>query len=103
MSAPDYHTAANGKQPAAASSSTDQPRPQPAMIVQPPRQEDLQKSYATVVDPDANPKGWYGSMSMHPHRTLSLSLSLSLSRARTLHVPEIATRHQKCRANAHFF
>lgn len=61
MSAPDYHTAANGKQPAA-STSTDQPRAQPAMVVQPPRQEDLQKSYATVVDPDANPKGWYGSM-----------------------------------------
>lgn len=65
MSAPDYHTAANGKQPAA-STSTDQPRAQPAMVVQPPRQEDLQKSYATVVDPDANPKGWYGSMSMFP-------------------------------------
>lgn len=62
MSAPDHHTAVNGKQPAA-SGSTDQPRPQPAMIVVPPRQEDLQKSYATVVDPDANPKGWYGSMS----------------------------------------
>ncbi|KAH8883920.1 stomatin family protein [Thozetella sp. PMI_491] len=30
--------------------------------VQAPRQEDLQRSYATVVDTDANPKGWYGSM-----------------------------------------
>ncbi len=39
-------------------------RPQVNMVVQPPRPEDLQKSYATVVDTDANPKGWYGSMSM---------------------------------------
>lgn len=66
MSAPDYPSAANGKQPAATSSATDQPKPQPAMVVVPPRQEDLQKSYATVVDPNANPKGWYGSMSMLP-------------------------------------
>lgn len=33
------------------------------MAVQPPRQEDLQKSYASIVGNDANPKGWYGSMS----------------------------------------
>ncbi|RDA89638.1 hypothetical protein CP533_0738 [Ophiocordyceps camponoti-saundersi (nom. inval.)] len=32
------------------------------MAVQPPRQEDLQKSYARIVGDDANPKGWYGSM-----------------------------------------
>lgn len=77
MSAPDYPSTANGgKQPAAASSSTDQPRPQPAMVVVPPRQEDLQKSYATVVDPNANPKGWYGSMSM----LLPTSLPHSLRR-----------------------
>lgn len=66
MSAPEENHAApqspNGKQPAA-SGSGDQPfRPQPAMVV-PPRQEDLQKSYATVVDANATPKGWYGSMS----------------------------------------
>ncbi|KAK3988189.1 putative stomatin-like protein [Cladorrhinum sp. PSN332] len=30
--------------------------------VQPPKPEDLQRSYAAVVDSDANPKGWYGSM-----------------------------------------
>lgn len=35
------------------------------MAVQPPRQEDLQKSYASIVGNDANPKGWYGSMSTH--------------------------------------
>jgi hypothetical protein len=35
-----------------------------AMVVQPPKPEDLQRSYATVVSADANPKGWYGSMSM---------------------------------------
>jgi len=34
------------------------------VAVQPPKPEDLQRSYATVVDSDANPKGWYGSMSM---------------------------------------
>ncbi len=38
-------------------------RPQANMTVQPPRQEDLQRSYASVVDSNANPKGWYGSMS----------------------------------------
>lgn len=33
-----------------------------AMVVVPPKPEDLQKSYATIVSNDANPKGWYGSM-----------------------------------------
>lgn len=33
-------------------------------VVQPPREEDLQRSYASIVGNDANPKGWYGSMSM---------------------------------------
>lgn len=37
--------------------------PQHKMTVQPPRKEDLQKSYASVVETDANPKGWYGGMS----------------------------------------
>ncbi|KAF4976466.1 hypothetical protein FZEAL_6866 [Fusarium zealandicum] len=32
------------------------------MAVEPPKREDLQQSYGTVVEPDANPKGWYGSM-----------------------------------------
>lgn len=33
-----------------------------ATVVQPPREEDLQRSYASIVGNDANPKGWYGSM-----------------------------------------
>ncbi|KAI7775835.1 hypothetical protein LA080_006203 [Diaporthe eres] len=37
-------------------------RPQGPMVVQPPRQEDLQKSYASIVGNDADAKGWYGSM-----------------------------------------
>lgn len=41
-------------------------RPQVNMTVQPPRQEDLQQSYASIVGNDASPKGWYGSMSMSP-------------------------------------
>lgn len=36
---------------------------QAKMTVQPPKKEDLQRSYATIVSNDANPKGWYGSMS----------------------------------------
>ncbi|CAM1509050.1 Fc.00g027890.m01.CDS01 [Cosmosporella sp. VM-42] len=32
------------------------------MTVQPPKKEDLQVSYARVVEAEANPKGWYGSM-----------------------------------------
>ncbi|KAI3338476.1 stomatin family protein [Ustulina deusta] len=37
-------------------------RPQAAMTVERPRPEDLQESYAQIVDSNANPKGWYGSM-----------------------------------------
>ncbi|KAK4651310.1 hypothetical protein QC762_605090 [Podospora pseudocomata] len=38
-------------------------KPQGNMVaVVPPKPEDLQRSYATVVDANANPKGWYGSM-----------------------------------------
>ncbi|KLU91508.1 erythrocyte band 7 integral membrane protein [Magnaporthiopsis poae ATCC 64411] len=37
-------------------------RPQANMTVQPPRQEDLQKSYASIVGEDSNPKGFYGIM-----------------------------------------
>ncbi|KAH9987669.1 stomatin-like protein [Xylariaceae sp. FL0662B] len=37
-------------------------RPQANMTVEPPRQEDLQQSYASIVGTDANAKGWYGSM-----------------------------------------
>lgn len=39
-------------------------RSQAGMTVERPRQEDLQASYASIVGNDANPKGWYGSMSM---------------------------------------
>ncbi|KJZ80206.1 hypothetical protein HIM_00056 [Hirsutella minnesotensis 3608] len=35
---------------------------QSKMTVQPPKKEDLQRSYASLVGDDANPKGWYGSM-----------------------------------------
>lgn len=38
----------------------------PKMDVQPPKQEDLQQSYATLIGNDPNPKGWYGSMSTSP-------------------------------------
>ncbi|KAI1419330.1 stomatin family protein [Xylaria sp. FL1777] len=37
-------------------------RPQAAMTVEPPRQEDLQQSYASIVDNKASPDNWYGSM-----------------------------------------
>ncbi|KAK3387534.1 stomatin family protein [Podospora didyma] len=37
-------------------------KPSINMTVQPPKEEDLQKSYASIVGNDANPKGWYGSM-----------------------------------------
>lgn len=39
-------------------------KPHNEMTVQPPTKEDLQRSYARVVAEDANPKGWYGTMSM---------------------------------------
>ena len=38
-------------------------RPQVNMEVEPPKVEDLQASYASVVGQDSNPQGWYGSMS----------------------------------------
>ncbi|KAI1099724.1 stomatin-like protein [Jackrogersella minutella] len=45
-----------------ASSSAAGFRSQAGMVVERPRQEDLQASYASIVGNDANPKGWYGSM-----------------------------------------
>jgi hypothetical protein len=33
------------------------------VTVVPPKPDDLQRSYAAIVTTDANPKGWYGSMS----------------------------------------
>ncbi len=50
------------------------------MTVQPPKKEDLQKSYATVVAQETNPKGWYGSMSTFLFLRLSfLPLSYTAS------------------------
>ncbi|GKT52302.1 putative beta-galactosidase A [Colletotrichum spaethianum] len=37
-------------------------KPHGEMTVKPPTKEDLQRSYAKVVEEDANPKGWYGTM-----------------------------------------
>jgi len=37
-------------------------RPQANMSVEPPKPEDLQKSYASIVRDDSGPQGWYGSM-----------------------------------------
>ncbi|KAK3683849.1 hypothetical protein B0T22DRAFT_469011 [Podospora appendiculata] len=34
------------------------------VVVNPPKPEDLQQSYASIVGTDADAKGWYGSMSM---------------------------------------
>lgn len=48
-------------------------RPQGPMVVQPPRQEDLQKSYASIVGTDADAKGWYGSMSKSAPHLRSIS------------------------------
>lgn len=42
-------------------------QPQNKMTVQPPKQEDLQRSYATVVSNDVASGGWYGSMSKSPY------------------------------------
>jgi len=49
------------KAPAAIINGVEGFIPQTSMSVQPPRQEDLQKSYGTIVA-DATAKGWYGSM-----------------------------------------
>ncbi|EMR62510.1 hypothetical protein MGN70_000559 [Eutypa lata] len=37
-------------------------KPQAKMVVERPRQEDLQQSYASIVGNDADAKGWYGGM-----------------------------------------
>lgn len=46
---------------------------QAKMTVAPPSEEDLQKSCAKVVGSEANPKGWYGSMSTFPSSLPSLA------------------------------
>lgn len=38
-------------------------QPSNMMTVQPPKKEDLQRSYATIVGDDVGPKGAYGTMS----------------------------------------
>jgi hypothetical protein len=61
------------------------------MAVQPPREDDLQQSYATVVRTDADHKGWYGGMSkshmpfliLHPFRWLFARFS-AMRRRRTI-------------------
>jgi hypothetical protein len=35
------------------------------MAVQPPKQEDLQRTYATIVTEEASPNDWYGKMSTY--------------------------------------
>lgn len=69
MSAPAYAgqgSSSSSKAPAADHDPSDGGfKPQQQMTVQPPSKDDLQRSYATVVDADANPKGWYGTMSMY--------------------------------------
>ena len=65
-------------------------RTQANMVVQPPKMEDLQQSYATIITHDANPKGWYGMMSMSIAklpRAMAVKLSLSLSRLLTTTPP----------------
>lgn len=79
MAAPS--TASSSKQPDISSQTGF--RPQVNMTVQPPRQEDLQQSYASIVGNDASPKGWYGSMSMlcarsHPRYMLYCVRTLQL-------------------------
>lgn len=62
MSAPPDQGPSKGKATDSGGASNGGFRPQANMTVEPPKPEDLQKSYASVIDPDSNPKGWYGSM-----------------------------------------
>jgi erythrocyte band 7 integral membrane protein len=58
MEASDHSSTSKGK-----AADTNGFRPSHNMqAVVPPRQEDLQKSYATIVGNDADAKGWYGGM-----------------------------------------
>ncbi|KAM5345832.1 hypothetical protein ACJ41O_011693 [Fusarium nematophilum] len=50
------------KAPVPAGEGTGGFQAQHKMAIKPPKKEDLQRSYATVVDPNANPKHWYGTM-----------------------------------------
>jgi hypothetical protein len=55
----------NGKAPVNGASSGASRLNEPIVKVQPPRREDLQPSYARVIQPDdadADTNGWYGAM-----------------------------------------
>jgi hypothetical protein len=66
----DQHTTAtmsdiNGKAPINGGSNGAPRLEEPIIKVQPPRREDLQPSYARVIQPDdadADTNGWYGGM-----------------------------------------
>ncbi len=61
------HSTSKGKGPTTETANNVGFRPQGNMVaVEPPKPEDLQMSYASIVDDHANPKGWYGSMSTSP-------------------------------------
>lgn len=62
---------------------------QTKMTVIPPKKEDLQRSYATIVENDANPKGWYGTMSTSfafPRCGLSSPMQLQLQLQSNIHI-----------------
>lgn len=55
----------NGKAPVLPTNGAGTPHHDPIIKVQPPRREDLQPSYARIIQPDdadADTNGWYGSM-----------------------------------------
>ena len=55
----------NGKAPVNGAGSAASRTEEPVIKVQPPRREDLQPSYARVIQPDdadADTNGWYGAM-----------------------------------------
>ncbi|RYP75958.1 hypothetical protein DL771_002030 [Monosporascus sp. 5C6A] len=65
MDSPTTSTS-KGKAPGNVNGGGEQPavgfRSQGNMVVERPRQEDLQQSYASIVGTDADAKGWYGLM-----------------------------------------
>jgi hypothetical protein len=97
LNSPPITMTDSGKAPAypatnGASSANSAPRSQdPLVKVQPPRREDLQPSYARVIEPDdadADGHGWYGGMVCPPRRhtpprlnTLPRSTPLAVSLA----------------------
>lgn len=57
----DQHHASSSKAPESDAGNLGF-QPQNKMAVKPPKQEDLQRSYATIVAQDTGNHGWYGSM-----------------------------------------